>query len=95
MTNTKKLGFTAELVRDTEGKEIFYVVIATNYGVLGCWKNKATATQAVLDYFKFWEEDLVKTEIVDNCWNDSADEVVLLHGSKGTLAQIDKRVMQD
>ena len=75
--------------------EDFYVVIISNYGVLGCWWDKAKAKQAVLDYLNSNQEKITLIENTDNCWNASATEVVLIHGSKGTLAQIDKRELQD
>ena len=31
----------------------FYVVIATDYGVIGCWKDKAKAKVAVIDYLHY------------------------------------------
>tara|TARA_R110000824_G_scaffold239043_1_gene427783 strand:- start:309 stop:542 length:234 start_codon:yes stop_codon:yes gene_type:complete len=73
----------------------FYVVIATDYGVIGCWKDKTKARQAVNDYLHYHHEEITLIEDEDNCWNDSATEVVLIHGSKGTLLQIDKRELQD
>ena len=75
--------------------EYFYVVIATDYGVLGCWKDKAKAKQAVIDYLNYHHEEITLIENANHCWNDSATDVVLIHGSKGTLAQIDKRELQD
>jgi len=73
----------------------FYVVIATDMGVVGCWKDKAKARQAVNDYLDYHHEKITLVEDEDNCWYASATEVVLVHGSKGTLLQIDKRELQD
>ena len=87
--------------------DYFYVAIADNYGVLGCWRNEADAEKAVLDHFNFHNVDIISRDLcLNNTWNSTAERVLVFTGKKKRaskyevcyseiIAQIDKRFIQE
>ena len=87
--------------------DYFYVAIADDYGVLGCWRNESDAKEAVLWHFKYHKVELISEESCDNLtWNSTAENVTVFTGKKeqryngevyyrNFIGQVDKRFVQD
>jgi len=82
--------------------EYFYVAIADDYGVLGCWRNESDAREAVLLHFKHHKIDLISEQTcLGLTWNSTAEKVTVFTGEgihkngREIIGQVDKRFVQE